>query len=66
MIEGFIDAATNKADIDIDRASIKETGDASKGNGEDPKELFNLEIAGRRLIAMAQKWDWIAFEQALK
>ena len=72
MIEGFIDAATTKADIEIDRASVKDGGPLTEGKagegggGEDPKDAFNLEIAGRRLIAMAQKWDWIAFEQALK
>lgn len=33
---------------------------------EEQKPKFNLDQASRKLVIMAQKMDWIAFEQALK
>ena len=62
MIEGFIEAASDKADVDLEQIPLKEE---SIEEGED-KKLINLEIASRRLVNMAQKGDWIAFDQSLK
>eukprot|EP00095_Tigriopus_kingsejongensis_P008369 maker-scaffold856_size87843-snap-gene-0.19 protein:Tk08369 transcript:maker-scaffold856_size87843-snap-gene-0.19-mRNA-1 annotation:"PREDICTED: uncharacterized protein LOC100122337" len=59
MIEGFIDAASTKAEIEIPRSEAK-TASA------EVKAEFNVEIAARRLVVMAHRNDWIAFEQALK
>ena len=66
MIEGFIDAATAKAEIEVEKATLGEGGADAKKKAEEQKNLFNMEIAARRLILMAQRGDWIAFEQALK
>lgn len=61
MIESFIDAASTKAEVKVPPLAETEEEQPKSGKNE-----FNVEIAARRLVVMAHRNDWIAFEQALK
>lgn len=70
MIEGFIDAASTKAELEVikgsrgDKELLKSPGKMQRK--KESVEEFNVEIAARRLVLMVQRNDWIAFEQSLK
>ena len=70
MIEGFIDAASSKAELEVikgssgDKELLKSPGKMRRK--KESVEEFSVEIAARRLVLMVQRNDWIAFEQSLK
>lgn len=64
MLEGFIDKAAILAEQD-EESNEKDKKERKESKKEDGN-LINVEAASRKLVAMAQRTDWIAFDQALK